>query len=127
MPSGNRRDECFISAQFGLRLCFPGCAGVCDAFRVPLTLLSVSPAAASPTAACAWRQTHSSATSSMEWDPLSLSGDRRWQQRPWVREDGLFSDTPASGCFPDQHVSLFIARELRRKSKRHRYERDGAD
>ncbi|TNM89233.1 hypothetical protein fugu_005488, partial [Takifugu bimaculatus] len=45
----------------------------------------------SPTAACVWHQTHNSATSWMGWDQLSLSGDRRWQPRPW--------GTWRSGCW----------------------------
>lgn len=39
------------------------------------------------TVACVWHRTHSSATSSMGWDPPSLLGDRRWRRHPWVRED----------------------------------------
>lgn len=50
---------------------------------------------------------HSSATSSMGWDPPSLLGDRRWRQHPWVSEDRLFFKSPPPPPKKTLRLSLF--------------------
>lgn len=74
--SAKWKQKCLLSAQFVFSL-FPSEANwSLWCLYSALTLLSVYSATVSPTVACVWPQTDSSATSWMGWDQRSLLGAR---------------------------------------------------